>query len=471
MVDDRRGVVDLGPVLAALAAQDVSAVPVSELGEQVVELDRAVASLTAEKLRRLAVFHAADGGAADGAQSTAAWLRYAVRAGHRDAAAQVRTAVALTALPATAAALAGGDISPAHAAAMAPVLTTAAAVLADGQAAVLEGTLLTLARAETVDRLTVAARQVALLLDPDGTLSAEERAHDRRWLSTTVGPDGTVYLRGLLDPDGGAVVKTALEAVTPPPRPGDGRTRPQAHADGLVDLCAAALRHGDLPTGGGHRPQLTLVADLDTLHRHAALDRVPVPLALLGPTPPAVPPPLRGHRHRGRDAARRHAAAGCCGDPAPAPVPAVAVPAPAVTAGGGPLGRVGTVGARLGWTGPVHAETARRIACDATVTRLLLDPTGQPLHLGRARRRVTPAQWTALVVRDGGCIFPGCHRPPAWCDAHHVKHWLDGGPTDLDNLVLLCRYHHRHVHEQDWTITRHHDGRYTLTPPPHHMRR
>jgi HNH endonuclease len=89
----------------------------------------------------------------------------------------------------------------------------------------------------------------------------------------------------------------------------------------------------------------------------------------------------------------------------------------------------------------------------------------QPLDVGRASRVIQPAQRSALAVRDGGCIFPGCDRPLAWCDAHHLVHWLDGGPTDLANLALLCRAHHRAVHEGGWRLTRQPDSRLTATPP------
>jgi hypothetical protein len=116
----------------------------------------------------------------------------------------------------------------------------------------------------------------------------------------------------------------------------------------------------------------------------------------------------------------------------------------------------------------VPVETTRRIACDPTVTALLLDAGGSPLRAGRTQRLVTRAQRVALAQRDGGCVHPGCRRPPAWCDAHHVRHWADGGPTDLDNLCLLCRYHHRLVHEHDHRITRTAGG-YTVEPP--HTRR
>ena len=71
----------------------------------------------------------------------------------------------------------------------------------------------------------------------------------------------------------------------------------------------------------------------------------------------------------------------------------------------------------------------------------------------RAVRTVTPAQRKALAVRDRSCRFPGCDRPPTWCDAHHIKHWLDQGRTDLDNLILLCRRHHTLVHEHGFRIS------------------
>jgi hypothetical protein len=88
----------------------------------------------------------------------------------------------------------------------------------------------------------------------------------------------------------------------------------------------------------------------------------------------------------------------------------------------------------------------------------------QPLDLGRSTRVVHPSQRAALAVRDGGCVFPGCDRPLAWCEAHHLWHWVDGGPTDLSNLAMVCRTHHRRVHEEGWQLTRGPDGRFTATP-------
>lgn len=97
-------------------------------------------------------------------------------------------------------------------------------------------------------------------------------------------------------------------------------------------------------------------------------------------------------------------------------------------------------------TGPLSAETARRLACDASVSRMILDGQSAPVEVGRARRVVSPALRRALDLRDGGCTHPGCDVPARWCDAHHLRHWVDGGSTDLANLRLLCRRHHRETH-------------------------
>jgi hypothetical protein len=126
----------------------------------------------------------------------------------------------------------------------------------------------------------------------------------------------------------------------------------------------------------------------------------------------------------------------------------------------------GAPAAEATWGGPVIADTLRRIACDAGVSFVLLDQHGIPLDVGRERRTVTPGLWAALVVRDRGCIFPGCTRPSEWCDAHHARHWADGGPTTLDNLALLCGFHHRTVHHKGWDITFGSDRHPELVPPP-----
>jgi hypothetical protein len=123
-------------------------------------------------------------------------------------------------------------------------------------------------------------------------------------------------------------------------------------------------------------------------------------------------------------------------------------------------------GARLGSGTPVHADTARRLACDAGLIPAVLGAASEPLDVGRLHRLVTPAIRRALNLRDGGCRFPGCDRPTTWCDGHHLMPWVQGGPTSLTNMILLCRRHHVLVHEYDWTIRLdHHTGIVTARDP------
>ena len=116
----------------------------------------------------------------------------------------------------------------------------------------------------------------------------------------------------------------------------------------------------------------------------------------------------------------------------------------------------------LEWGGSVPAETVRRLACDAALTKIT--GTGElEAEVSRAVRTIPPATRRALAFRDHGCVAPGCGRPPGWTDAHHLKHWIDGGETTMANLALLCRRHHKMVHEQGWTLGRNQNGQWTLT--------
>jgi len=99
--------------------------------------------------------------------------------------------------------------------------------------------------------------------------------------------------------------------------------------------------------------------------------------------------------------------------------------------------------------GPVDPALARRVLCDASIRRIVMTGRSEPLDVGRQTPVVSPAMRRAVIARDRHCRFPGCDRPHTWCDAHHVVHWADGGPTALPNLLLLCRRHHRMVHARD----------------------
>jgi hypothetical protein len=222
------------------------------------------------------------------------------------------------------------------------------------------------------------------------------------------------------------MVLAALEPLARPTDANDPRSGSQRTADALTELVRRHLEAGRLPMTGGVRPQLSVVVDLDSL-----------------------------------------------------------------------LGHPGSLGGELGWAGPIDPQACQRLACDSAVTRVIVSrPTtshdnpgvtddlagrlraararlprilggapSQPLDVGRSSRVVQPGQRRALGVRDGGCVFPDCTRPLAWCEAHHLRHWLHGGPTDLPNLALLCGAHHRAVHEGGWRLQRGPDRRFTATPP------
>ena len=114
--------------------------------------------------------------------------------------------------------------------------------------------------------------------------------------------------------------------------------------------------------------------------------------------------------------------------------------------------------------GHVSAETSRRMACDCSVVHWHDDEEGEPLNIGRKSRSIPPAIRRALKRRDGGCCFPGCSCS-RFVDAHHIRHWADGGETSMDNLLLLCRRHHRLVHEEGFGLNRGADGAINFSLP------
>jgi Domain of unknown function (DUF222)/HNH endonuclease len=435
--------------LPALVAelQDLAATPLDTLtdpgrADRLLAFQGLLDRLQGQWLEELAAVDARGAaGAEDGvpAGSTAGWLRRRLRMSAGAATSLVRTARALYRGPLTATgqALADGELSVAHA----QVLAHSTHHLPTQVAAEAEPVLLEAARRLDPPRLRQAVTHLRLVADPDGASDRAERQHQQRgvWLSATW--EGMVALQGLLDPEAGQTLQAALEPLARPATAHDDRSGGQRRADALTELARRHLEGGRLPQSGGVRPQLLVTVDLDSL-----------------------------------------------------------------------LGQHPSLGGEAGGGWPLEPEACRRLACDGAVTRVLVtrqppgpgdpggddlghhpDPGGearlaaqlqtamrllpptlggapsQPLEVGRATRVVNPAQRHALVVRDGGCAFPGCDRPPGWCEAHHLVHWLHGGPTDLPNLALVCRAHHRAVHEGGWRLGRDPDGRLVATPPhrPH----
>lgn len=295
-------------------------------------------------------------------------------------------------LPRTGQAFASGELSYQHVAVLA---RTAEHV---GVQAVRKAEDALLKAAETRDpgQLVGVAKDFEHRVDPGAALAEANRAYQRRYLHIGEPVDGLVRLDGLLDAEGGAIVRRALNLGMLPEK-NDERSAAQRRADRLVEICGG-YGHGKTGEASRPRPHLIIKATVDTLTK--------------------------------------------------------------------------TAGAPAGETedgGTLAAESVRRLACDASISRIVgsgeLDG-----EISRASRTTPPSTRRALVARDGHCVFPGCDRPHMWCDGHHLKHWADGGPTKLSNLALLCRTHHRKVHEEGFTLVRV-DGRWLVRPPKQRIRR
>jgi len=330
--------------------------------------------------------------AADGAVSVIAWLKWKCKLSGGAAAERLEIAHQLEKLPKTEAAFANGDIGYQHVALMA---RTAEHV---GAAAVRKAEPSLLQAAQTMDpgQFTGVAKHFEHRVDAEGALNEANRAHARRYLHLSEPQDGMVRIDGLLDAEGGATIKTALQPFMQPIKD-DERSFGQRQHDALIELCrqGAGKREGagGKRDGAGPRPQLIIRASLDTL-------------------------------------------AGLSGAPA----------------------------GELEGGGTVPAATVQRYACDSAISRLI--GRGELEHeLSHATRTIPPSTRRALEARDRHCVFSGCDRRPSWCDGHHLVWWTRGGPTTLANLGLLCRPHHRLVHEGGWTLERR-DGRFKAIPPP-----
>src|SRR6202171_382628 len=122
------------------------------------------------------------------------------------------------------------------------------------------------------------------------------------------------------------------------------------------------------------------------------------------------------------------------------------------------LNLTGAPGADMEFSLPISSKPVERWACDCSVTRVLMQDA-MVIGVGRAKRVISPPMKRALRARDRHCLWPRCERPASWSDGHHIIHWIHGGSTNLDNLVLLCHRHHRMVHEGHWQIAKTADGR------------
>jgi hypothetical protein len=344
------------------------------------------------------------------AGSTAAWLRTRLHLSAATAASCVRTARALYRGPLTATgqALAAGTISSAHA----QVLAAGTQDLPAQVAAEAEPVLLDAARRLDPPQLRRAVAHLGLVADPDGADDQAERRYARRgvWLASTW--EGMVALQGLLDPEAGQTLLAALEPLARPANAHDTRSGGQRRADALAELARRHLEGGRLPQAGGVRPQLLVTVDLDSLLGSGGLGG-----AVGGGGAGLLDP----------EACRRLAC-----DGAVTRVLVTRQPTQLPDSLPGPHGHAHPAAHDPDGDHPAahdqHGQHGRQgLAARLRTAATRLPPTlggapSQPLEVGRTSRVVTPAQRAALVVRDGGCAFPGCDRPPAWCEAHHLRH-------------------------------------------------
>jgi hypothetical protein len=438
------GLGELRAAVEAFAADDPAALPSAALLDQVIELRQLIDGLEGTWSRLLA---AVDGsGAAEAGTST--FLRSSCRLAPAAARTRVMLARRLARRPAVAAALTAGEISVDHARVVTQSLDELASA-DDTLAAEAEAPLLAAARQLDPTRLRREIAHARHALTPEASAAAEESRHQRRHLDIATTFEGTVAISGLLTPEGGELLMTALTPLSGVAHPEDTRTPGQRRADALIELCHRGLDHAGLPTVSGERPHLTVLVPLPALIRPPTT-RLSTLSRLTGtPSATATPPGATA--------------------PTAAALPTNTTGPTSSTGATSSAGQAGAVGrddagdqpgwwtgagwarqaltGEAAWGAVLGPDAVRRIACDASVVRVVLDPAGQPLDVGRRTRVVPPAIRTALTVRDRGCAYPGCERGPQWTDAHHVRHWADGGSTSLDNLVLLCRQHHRAVHE------------------------
>lgn len=254
-----------------------------------------------------------------------------------------------------------------------------------------------------VDALARRAREVRNELDVSSIALHEEELRAQRFLRLTPLPTGMTRVSGLLDPESAAVVVSAIDSITSPRRGGPR----------FVDADEPAVDDRTID-------QLMADALVDIV---AVATRAPSG-KLFGKKNPAVRVLVTRN-----DLERREGAAYLEGQPA-----------------------------------ALSVATAERHVCTSGLVPVEFDDEGQGLNLGRTERFHVPRQRTVLAARDGGCIAPGCERPPAWTEVHHIVPWSEGGATSVEDAVLLCRFHHMMVHNNGWQVTRT-GADYTFVPP------
>lgn len=405
------------------ALEDFSNPAAQELTETVLRMSDTATAIGSAGIERVDRVGAVRG---QGFVSTATWLIGTQRWSKRTAARAVSTARALGRdLPATRRAWLRAEINGVHVDVVATSLPKALSAVDDHSRETsrdeAEQVLVEISRHYSADHTRTAMRRLAKAADQDGATESSIAAAAASSLRLVHVGDGW-RITGWLDDETGAALQTALEGkrntafhsgeTTTATTPADDSSADTARASSydhlnavaLGELVRDALRSGDAGSIAGERAHLDVVVTLHELR--AGIGHGEIVTSSAGSLPLDI------------DALRRIA---CDAD----------------------LRRVVTSGQ--------HADPHSGRPIDPVVARLLQAPS-EVLDYGRSQRLVPTGLRRRLALRDGGCVFPHCPRPPSRTEAHHVRHWADGGGTSLDNLALLCSRHHHAIHHDGWEL-------------------
>jgi len=368
--------VALNAAVTAYTDHDLSAFTTSALGDELRELRAIIDALEVKFSSTARTFQVRGGHLTDGYPGVVSWLRLNCKMSGPTAADRVCVGKELESLPHTAESLASGRLGFQSAAAICHLYEQAAERREDLD----EEALVVHAEQMGVAEVRDLCRRVRYAVDPEGSARDEEFNFSRRKLHISALSDGMHVIDAILDPVGGAAVKTALEALaTSGAR--DDRKHSQRMADALVEVAHHAMDEGRLPTKHGVRAHLNISTTLEALQ-----------------------------------------------------------------------GLPGAAASELE-SMPISQKTLERLACDCTASRVMFADS-VPIDVGRATRAIHPATRRALRARDKQCRWRGCDRPINWTSPHHIEFWGRGGGTKPPNLVSLCWFHHRLVHEGGWQVVK-----------------
>ena len=357
----------------------------AELARRLIQIQRQIDTLQLEQSKLAAEFARSDHWADEGSNSPIDWLRFNCNLTEKVAGDRIAVGERCGQIAASVKAMECGEIGFSHVAVMARTSIATGPRFEEAR-------LLEVARKVSPGKFYYESLHYRHSVDAKAYAAEQVDLVENRHLWLTRGEDGGLLINGVLDPVGGAAVRTALEPLARKPAGvpapwlrgvGDQRKLEKRYADALVELAVA-----------GRPANLQITASVETVK-----------------------------------------------------------------------GLAGAAGGEMEFSLPVSTATVKRMACDCSVMRVLLDQESVVVDVGRSRRVISGAARRALQARDGHCQWPACERPASRCDGHHLVHWINGGTTELSNLILLCHRHHWLVHEGGWQLVKTEEGRLISIAP------